>query len=47
VASGMWVGSHEPIDGGLSLKQTSRPVEHWLGVPEECRPGGVKIVHVC
>jgi hypothetical protein len=28
VASGMWVGSHGPVGGGLSLRQSNGPLEH-------------------
>jgi hypothetical protein len=47
VVGGRWVGSHGPASGGLSLRGTSRPLEHGPGMPEGRRPGQVEIMCVC
>jgi hypothetical protein len=47
VVGSRWVLSHGPTGGGLSLRQTSGPLEHGPGVPEGHRFGSVEIMHVC
>jgi hypothetical protein len=47
VAGGRWVGSHRPAGCGLSLRQSSGPLEHGHGVPEVHGPGGVETECAC
>jgi hypothetical protein len=41
------VVSHGPVGGGLSLRQSSRPLERGPVMPEGHGPGIVEIVHAC
>jgi hypothetical protein len=47
LVGGRWVGSHKPVGGGLSLRQSSGLWEHGPGVPEGHGPSRVEIVHAC
>jgi hypothetical protein len=47
MVGGKLVGSHRPAGGGLSLRLTSRPLEHGPGMPEWCRLSKVDNVCAC